>query len=47
MMLALVSAAREFDRSLTATGTALIETYHSGGLDFCGRRRRSSVSRTR
>jgi hypothetical protein len=34
MMLALVSAAREFDGALTATGTELIETYHSGGLDF-------------
>jgi hypothetical protein len=34
MMLALVSAAREFDRSLTATGTAPVETWHSGGLDF-------------
>lgn len=34
LMLTLVSAAREFDRSLTARGTALIETYNSGGLDF-------------
>lgn len=34
LVLTLVSAAREFDRSLTATGAALVETYHSGGLDF-------------
>jgi hypothetical protein len=34
LMLTLVSAAREFDRSLTARGAALVETYHSGGLDF-------------
>lgn len=34
LMLTMVSAAREFDRSLTANGAALVETYHSGGLDF-------------
>lgn len=34
LMLTLASAAREFDRSITARGTAMIETYHSGGLDF-------------
>ena len=34
LILALVSAAREFDRSLSATGTKLVETYHAGGLDY-------------
>jgi hypothetical protein len=34
IMLALVSAAREFDRSLTATGTKLIDSFNEGGLDF-------------
>jgi hypothetical protein len=34
LMLTLTSAAREFERSLTAQGTELIETYHQGGLDF-------------
>jgi hypothetical protein len=34
LMLAVVCAAREFDRSLTATGTVMINTYHEGGLDF-------------
>jgi hypothetical protein len=34
LMLTMVSAAREFDRSLTAQGTELVETYHCGGLDF-------------
>lgn len=34
LILAMVSAAREYDGSLTARGTALINTYHRGGLDF-------------
>jgi hypothetical protein len=34
LMLAMVSAQREANRSLTARGTALVETYHQGGLDF-------------
>lgn len=33
-LLALVSAAREFDQSLTATGTEMINTFKQGGLDF-------------
>ena len=34
LLLVLVSAAREYGGSLTATGTATINTYHQGGLDF-------------
>lgn len=34
LMLAMVSAAREADPSLTATGTEMIETFNEGGLDF-------------
>jgi hypothetical protein len=34
LMLVLVSAQREAHRSLTATGTRMIDTYHQGGLDF-------------
>ncbi|HVZ87316.1 MAG TPA: hypothetical protein VHG72_10115 [Polyangia bacterium] len=33
-MLATVSAARESDRSLTATGTAMVDTFNEGGLDY-------------
>lgn len=40
LLLTLVSAAREFDRSLTATGNRLVETYHQGGLDFLWENRR-------
>lgn len=34
LMLVMVIAQREARRSLTATGTAAIQTYHQGGLDF-------------
>ena len=34
LALALVSAAREYDQSLTASGRAAIDTYDQGGLDF-------------
>jgi hypothetical protein len=34
IMLAMVSAAREFDCSLTATGTRLVDSFNEGGLDF-------------
>lgn len=34
LILAMVSAAREYDGSLRARGTAMINTYHRGGLDF-------------
>jgi hypothetical protein len=34
LMLAMVSAAREADRSLTATGTSMIDTFNEGGLDY-------------
>lgn len=34
LMLVLVSAAREADRSLTAHGDAAIDTFNQGGLDF-------------
>jgi hypothetical protein len=34
IMLALSTAAREFDKALTARGDRLINTYHEGGLDF-------------
>jgi hypothetical protein len=34
LALALISAAREYDQSLTATGAAVIDTYDQGGLDF-------------
>src|SRR5216110_1647360 len=33
LLLVLVSAAREYGGSLTATGTDTINTYHQGGLD--------------
>jgi hypothetical protein len=34
LMLATVSAARESDRSLTATGADMVETFNQGGLDY-------------
>lgn len=34
ILLTFVSAAREFDESLTAHGTALVNTFDEGGLDF-------------
>jgi len=37
LMLAMVSAAREADRALTATGTGMVETFNEGGLDFLWR----------
>ena len=37
LMLAVVSAAREADPSLTATGTDMVETFNEGGLDFLWR----------
>jgi hypothetical protein len=34
LMLAMVTAQREATRSLTASGTSPVETYHGGGLDY-------------
>ena len=34
LMMTLVTAQREGHRSLTASGKALVETYHQGGLDY-------------
>jgi len=39
LALALVSAAREYDQSLNATGAAAIDTYDQGGLDFLERQK--------
>ncbi len=39
LMLVMVSAAREADRALTATGSGMVETFNEGGLDFLWRER--------